>query len=238
MRSPRAGAAGVGVDTVKLVYDVRSYGHVLLDRGGEAWKRKEYGTVGPVWWQRREHPDGTVLTLKGCGKECYAIFEGSVPKYLGIVGPADPDDCRVVDRHLRRLVPVLPRAVVRRVDVTEDVYDPTGIYREAARGWNPHPRSRYTEAVYAGGETVWQHNKCRGVRVYDKFAESGESWAEGITRIEYQIRGDWVGRYGLASLTPEKFVAGCECALRPVVDMLEARVRDVGSREPEIGGSA
>lgn len=235
----------MGVDTVKLVYDVSNIGgsSILRDsvrfklRDWECvpgkqlvtadrfeWERRHYGTLGPVWWASYRHLDGTDVTLKGCGKETFLIWEQSVPKYLGICGPSEPDDVRQVDMHLRRLVPTLLKPTLRRVDVTADFYDPEGKLRVAAIGWKPHARARYVQAVYQENETVWLHNKTRGVRVYDNYAEKQQMWAFGQTRVEYQIRGAWAEKLDLDELHPE-FASCCDRALAPVTAGLLARVQ-------------
>lgn len=191
----------MGIDTVKLSYP--GFGRFWREMPENGWVRTgDYGTVGPVWWCRYRHSDGSVeVTVKGVGDSTRMLWEGSVPKCLGLSGPATSDCVRLLDRHVRKLMAgcgtALGIADIRRLDATEDVLDADGSLRRAALGWNPHARSRYVQAVYQDCETVFQHNKTRGVRVYDKFAESGEPWAVGITRVEYQIRGDWVDRYGL-----------------------------------------
>lgn len=191
----------MGIDTVKLSYP--GFGRFWRSMPENGWERTgDYGTTGPVWWARYRNEDGvTECTVKGVGDNTRLLWEGSVPKYLGVQGPADAQCLRLVDRHIRGLMDScgtrLGIADIRRIDTTEDLHDPDGLIRRAALGWNPHARSRYVQAVYQDNETVWQHNKTRGVRVYDKHKESGEPWAAGLTRVEYQIRGDWVDRYGL-----------------------------------------
>lgn len=234
----------MGVDTVKLVYDVSHIGGArclesvrtfrerdltsvpgfrVVEGVHPGWSSKHYGTLGPTWWRSWSHEDKTVVTLKGCGKQTYLIWEQSVPKFLGVLGPSEPDDVRLVDRHLRRLVPALGTPRLRRVDVTQDFVDPGGKLRIAAIGWNPHARSRYVQSVYQDNETVWQHNKTRGVRVYDKYAEDGHEWARDLTRVEYQIRGDWLEKLDLDELHRD-FGDCCDRALTPVVNGLLARV--------------
>jgi hypothetical protein len=179
--------------------------------------------MGVSWWCERIHEDGTLVRVKGVGEDAYLLWEGSVPKFLGVAGAADPDLVRMVDRHVRRVADgALPLPDLRRCDVTADFRDPDRLLLSAALAWNPHARSRYVQAVY-NDETVWQHNKTRGVRVYDKFAECGEAWAAGVSRVEYQIRGDWLQRYGLDRLY-EDFGRSADLALRPVVSDLLGRV--------------
>lgn len=175
--------------------------------------------------------------MKGCGDgdRVAVLWEGSVPKLLDIDGPAEPDQVFEVDRLLRVMLPGLGTPTLRRVDVTADFFDPAGQLREAAIGWNPHARSRYVQGRYQDDETVWQHNKSRGVRVYDNFAEKLKDvkkrdlppcralWAAGMTRVEYQIGGDWVNRYGLDRLYRD-FARNADRALQPVVSDLLARV--------------
>jgi len=196
----------VGIDTVKFSYDVRSL--VPMRYGtSDWWQRRgfsagKYGSVGPCMWQEFKSSCGVRVVLKGVpGRSVNLLWEGSVPKALGIVGACPPDDVRVWDRYLRSLVPKMGMPRVRRVDLTHDVVDPLGLWRSAALRWNPHARSRYVQAVYDnpanGGQTVFQYNKSRGVRVYDKFAECGESWAVGLTRVEYQMHKEWCVREGL-----------------------------------------
>lgn len=248
----------MGVDTVKLSYplqdtvpgwkwvqEARKSEGIIDRRSGvvvlganDGWRPgKHYGTAGPMWYCERVHEDGTKVVIKGVGADAYMLWEGSVPKYLGLCGPAEPDDVRFVDAHLRRIGPFgLPRPTLRRVDVTADVDDPYGLYREAAKDWNPHERSRYTQSIHDDrstmGHTVWQHNKTRGVRVYDKFHESGEEWARDLTRIEYQIRGEWCEKLGLNRLYQD-FASNAGRALRPLVADLEWRVRCLEQKRAE-----
>lgn len=134
----------------------------------------------------------------------------------------------LVDKHLREITGIfdLPRPDVRRFDVTEDVHDPDRAILEAAKGWNPHSRSRYKQSEHSeiGGptQTVWQHNKTRGVRVYNKHDECGEDWAVDLTRIEYQVRGDWLERMGLNRLTMS-LGENADRAILPLVAELEMR---------------
>lgn len=248
----------MGVDTVKLSYD-----HTILDvpfmsgpyccsRRGSCspwqhfatggWRKgAKRGSAGPVRYQEWIHDVEDVrVIVKGAGSDIRLLWEGSVPKLLGIDGAAEPDAVFLVDRFLRSLIPGLPMPDVRRCDVTADFLDPDGRLLSAAVDWNPHDRSRYTQSVHhdrsSDGATVWQHNKTRGVRVYDKFAESlldyrkrgrrpcEALWAAGLTRVEYQVRGEWLGRYGLDRLYRD-FGRNCENALRPVVTGLLARVK-------------
>lgn len=234
----------MGVDTVKLSYPlddtVPGWQWVQDLEGG--WSRgRSYGTMGPLWWTERTHEDGTRVVVKGIGADAHLLWEGSVPKYLGICGPAHPDDVRVIDNHLRKIGPRgLPKPWLRRVDVTHDEHDPEGLLRQAALNWNPHSRSRYTQGEYhdpsTGGHTVWQHNKSRGVRVYDKFAEAAEPWAFGLTRVEYQIRADWCGKLGLDRLY-EDFARNCDAALDPLVAELMMR-RDLLEKKRSAPGTA
>lgn len=235
----------MGVDTVKLSYrfgDVDrafSCGPFVCTRRGRStpwrhfsqggWtKTGKRGTVGPVWYQEYFHEFFDLrVVVKGCSDQVYLLWEGSVPKHLGVLGACHPDMVRLVDEQLRSCWPRLGRPVITRCDVTEDFHDPDKSLLTAAVDWNPHERSRYTQSIHedraSGGVTVWQHNKTRGVRVYDKGAESGEQWAEGLVRVEYQVRGDWLGRYGLDRLYSD-FARNCGRALGPVTESLLQRL--------------
>jgi hypothetical protein len=222
----------MGVDTVKLSYPLKrsEYGWRWVDESlRRGWSRtKKFGTMGVSWWCERVHEDGTLVRVKGVGEDAYLLWEGSVPKFLGVAGAADPDLVRMVDRHVRRVTDgALPLPDLRRCDVTSDFRDPDRLLLDAALGWNPHARSRYSQGVHddrgTGGHTVFQHNKTRGVRVYDKGSESGEAWALGVSRIEYQIRGDWLQRYGLDRLY-EDFGSSADRAIAPVVADLLQRI--------------
>ena len=236
----------MGVDTVKLSYDFSAldsdfdtapYACVRrgrcspwrnkFARGGWA-KGKRCGTAGPVWFQEWVHEcHGLSVVVKGSGRSVSLLWEGSVPKHFGIQGAAPVEAVFLLDRKLRSCFPRLGRPSIIRFDVTEDVFDPMGVVRAAAKGWMPHARSRYVESIHRqpGGadETVWQHNKTRGIRVYDKFAEDGEDWAIGLTRVEYQVRGEWLGRYGLDRLYRD-LDRNADLAIRPLVSDLYARV--------------
>jgi len=221
----------MGVDTVKLSYSLQSTkkGWEWVNELGTGWRRgKNYGTMGPLWWTERVHDDGTRVVVKGIGADAHLLWEGSVPKYLGLMGAAQPDDVRLIDRHLRRIVmPDLPAPYIRRLDLTVDVHDPKAELLDAARDWKPHARARYVEACYLnpadGGRTVWQHNKTRGVRVYEKFPESGfQEWARDLTRVEYQVRGEWCEKLGLDRLYRD-LGRNVDDAIRPLVAELEMR---------------
>lgn len=202
----------------------------------------QYGSVGPVQYQRYELRrevctfDGKrwregackplEVVVKGVGSTRTLIWEGSVPKYLGIEGACEAECINLVDRHIRmQTTRLLPAPTIRRLDVTCDCVDLDGVLRAAALGWNPHERSRYVQARYQDDETVWQHNKSRGVRVYDKFAECGEEWARGITRVEYQVRGDWCKRLGLDRLYWD-LGRNAEAAIEPLVTDLWLRAAE------------
>lgn len=229
-----------GIDTVKLSYPMRETqpGWEWVQDLESGWSRgRLYGTMGPLWFTERVHEDGTRVVIKGIGADAFLLWEGSVPKFLGIAGVSEPDDVRVVDQHLRRIGPKgLPRPTLRRVDLTEDVHDPNGTLRRAALGWKPHSRARYRQAEYhdptTGGHTVFQHNKSRGVRVYDNFADKQLEWARDTTRIEYQMRGDWLQKQGLDRLY-EDFDRNCARTMDPLVAELLMRrdlVEAVGPR--------
>lgn len=224
----------MGVDTVKLAYDLRPLCDSLdcgwgdtsaLADGCSGWNMgKRYGSTGPVHWQEWVNEDnGLRVTVKGVRGRPTMLWEGSLPKLLGVAGVVEPETVRILDRYLRGLVPGIGQPRVRRLDLTHDVLDFNGSVRRAALGWNPHARSRYVQADYQGGQTVWQHNKSRGVRVYDKYEECGESWAMGLTRIEYQMRGDWCGKVGCGHLH-SRFGEYARAALEPLVLSLLERV--------------
>lgn len=222
----------MGVDTVKLSYPldftIQGYTWVQSCLVGGQWRAGKYGTVGPVWWCERLHLDGTRVVVKGIGSDAHLLWEASVPKFLGIEGACDASLVPLVDRHLREVTAIfdLPQPAIRRFDVTYDVDDPDRAVLEAAKGWNPHKRSRYKESQHGpiGGltETVWQHNKTRGVRVYRKFDECGEDWAVDLTRVEYQVRGDWLAKMGLDRLS-RSLGENADRAILPLVAELEYR---------------
>lgn len=226
------------IDTVKLSYPVRhlcpgdpGWGGSWDDLVLNGWKMgKRYGSSGPCSWQEWVHDEtDTRIVIKGVRGEPHMLWEGSVPKFLGIEGAAPVASIKVLDRYLRTLFDggvQLPNPAIRRIDLTYDFKDPDGLYRQAARGWSPHARSRYIESVFNDGETVFLYNKSRGVRVYDKEKESGEDWAAGLTRLEYQMRGDWCGKNGLNRLhgRMDEMVGR---ALMPLVEGLERRVADI-----------
>jgi hypothetical protein len=213
-----------GIDTAKLSYKLSGRWWDYADQDGFR-KTKNYGTKGMLWWSERIHDDGTRLVVKGIGTDAYALWEASVPKYLGLISTADPADLRLVDQHIRSLASNarLPAPNIRRLDLTEDLFDPDGALRAAAIGWNPHARSRYVQARYQDDETVWQHNKSRGVRVYDKYQECQQEWARDLTRIEYQVRGDWCQKLGVDRLYRD-FETMAQRALDPVVLDLQRRI--------------
>lgn len=224
----------MGVDTVKLSYPLdqsRPGWKWVQEALNNGWKPgKNYGTKGALWYCERVHEDGTRVVVKGVGHDAHLIFEQSAPKFLGIAGAMDPRELVVIDRHLRSITdPTLPKPFIRRLDLTHDVVDPENRWIDAAKGWRPHARARYTEAEYldpaTDGRTVWLHNKSRGVRVYDKEAETrGEPWARDLTRIEYQVRGDWCQKLYIDRLY-EDLPANVERALSEVVRSLGERVR-------------
>lgn len=239
------------VDTVRLSYDLRDWGQRFVARWRLKGAPGIYDFVDYLTasGELREKSDGrkgvcnySVLVPGVNGQEGYTptltlkvvnngprvlMWEQSVPKYLNVKGPCPAEAVRQVDAVIRRLngLGALPAPFIRRLDCTMDVPDPDGRLRQAAVGWTPHSRARYVQAIYgdpASLETVWLHNKSRGVRVYDKHAECGEDWAEGLTRVEYQVRGDWLVKLGLDRLhshTEDNSVR----AIRPLVDELVER---------------
>lgn len=216
----------MGVDTVKLSYPAQlgSSGYQDLRNLRSGWNRdRHYGTVGPVWFTGFVHDDGTKVTVKGVGNEARILWEQSVPKFLGICGPSEPDDVRLVDRHLRRLLPGLGLPDIRRCDVTVDVYDPRRALLSGAMGWKPHARARYWQDVvtdkYEDCNTVFLHNKTRGVRVYDKYRECEQEWARDLSRVEYQVRGAWLEKLGLDRLNND-FARNADTAIAPLVNEL------------------
>lgn len=221
----------VGIDTVKLLSPLPFAARLHLNEALSVVKNGN-GRKGVVWWQSYDVPElGTRLVAKGVGASSgFLIWEGSVPKVLGSEGVCAAEDVRPWVGALQDATGGLfdaSTAYCGRVDCTRDVYDPDGDYRRAAVGWKPHDRARYVQAVYQGLETVWLHNKTRGVRVYDKHAEDGREWSEGLTRIEYQVRGDWVAKLGLRSPLSDVFAGNVAAAVQPVVDDLAGRVADL-----------
>lgn len=240
----------MGVDTVKLSYPlgdgsrlsdlVRSFidadGRRCMRFGEFTSRNYEDGAKGPVRYRTWHHPAlrGAVTSKGVSGSSVVLMYEKSLPKELGVLGPCAGDCVDIFDTYLRGLfrdsgLRKLPWGTVRRCDLTEDVHDPYGLWRRAALGWNPHKRSRYVQTRFNADENVWQHNKSRGVRVYDKYAESGEEWSKDLTRVEYEIHGDWCEKYGLD--------VGCdwerqeELVLRPLVSDLGSRVAAICGME-------
>lgn len=227
----------MGVDTVKLSYPVEGrYWTYALPGWAPTGDR---GTTGPVWWRRDRNDDlGIEVTWKGVGDHPRLLFEASVSRVLGLCGPAPVECISAIDGAIRRSFSeggaYLGVADVLRLDVTEDVYDPQHKLLYAALDWTPHERARYVQSQYhEKGEfhTVRQMNKTRGVRVYDKYAECGEQWAIGMTRVEYQIRGDWVDRYGLKRVAGIR-EADCDRVIAPLVDDLKRRAEQVAAVQP------
>jgi len=184
--------ARVGIDTVTLSYPVYMTRSQHLRPGEDFVFTGKYGSLGPVRWSRWRHESGIELTMKGVpGRNTSAIFDGSVGKQLGLVGAAGLDELKLLDVWIREVLQhdLVKTPRVNRLDVCADIPDPDGALRRAAVGWRPHARARYVESVINDCETVWLHNKSRGVRVYDKFLECGHEWARELTRVEYQIRG-------------------------------------------------
>lgn len=207
----------------------------LVTSSGFFSPQHDHGSRGPVrfrvWYHDRvpgagDGP-GRVVAKGVPGAGVYLLWEGSVPKAFRVCGPAQADLVGVLDARLRELFrdvagcSVVGFGAVRRLDTTHDVHDPHGRIRTAAIGWNPHARSRYVEARYQSDETVWQHNKSRGVRVYDKFAECGEDWARELTRIEYQIGAAWCDKYGI-DVSP-RLGETVDKVMRPIVEELQER---------------
>jgi len=243
----------VGVDTVKLSYPLGT-GAVLDDLVlsmrdpdgkpfhaiGQFWSgNNSAGTMGPVRYRSWSHPGLRVpITVKGVpGSSVALVYEGSVPKELGVLGAAEGDCVDILDSYIRRLLResglrFMPRGRVRRLDLTQDEFDPDGWLRSAALGWMPHERSRYVQSVHddrtSTGHTVFQHNKTRGVRVYDKYHESKEEWARGLTRIEYQVRGAWIDKYGIELGCDWRALEGR--ILRPLVADLKERAGQDAAR--------
>lgn len=227
-----------GIDTVKLVAPMvegRSRSIHLNPHLEPLPRGKGTGRKGPVWWNSYRVPDlNTTVTVKGCGAaSAYLLWEGSVPKILGLAGVAQASDVLAWEQSLAEVLPAFHSAHRSRVDVTADVTDPDAVVRACALGWKPHERARYVQAVYQGLETVWLHNKTRGVRLYDKYAECGQPWAEGMTRVEYQIRGDWVKRHGLATST-DTLEVNASLAIMPLLMDLRDRALSVGYVIPEV----
>lgn len=230
----------MGVDTVVFSYDL----HKFIDgprRGGSLWvddvvqeletvqcKPTKDGRQGVCHWVRMKHDTlDSEFTIK-CVHNGPAVlmWEGSVQKLLALKGEVPAECVRVADRWIRQQPELrhLPAPDIRRVDLCADVEDHHGDLREAMKGWRPHARARYVEAEYVdpstGGHTVWLHNKSRGVRAYDKFAETGrQEWAYGLTRIEYQVRHGWIEKLGLGRLYKD-FASNCDAALAPLVQEL------------------
>jgi len=222
----------IGFDTVKVLARAENQGS--FHHNAALRPNKIRGSKGCVWYRGYDVPDlDTSIMIKGVGGSApFVMWEGSVPKTLGLQGVASAADVLTWEDALRGVLPVFEGSYRGRVDVTCDLDDPDGILRRAAIGWKPHDRSRYVEAVYQGGETVWLHNKRRGVRVYDKFAESGFDWSRGKSRLEYQVRGDWVQRLGLRDARLHLADNG-RASVLPLVSSLAERafgsVRDLGS---------
>jgi len=223
---------GCGVDTVVLSYPVYLCRSDHAKPGEDFVFTGKHGSLGPVRWSRWRHESGIDLTLKGVpGRSTHAIYDGSVAKALGIIGPASVSDLVLLDKWIRGVLrhDLVNAPTIRRLDATVDVPDPEGLLRRAAVGWTPHARARYVESVINDCQTVWLHNKTRGIRVYDKFAESGEEWSRDLTRVEYQIRGHALWKAGIdrvASLTDDTVAR----EITPLVADLQQR-RDSLQRE-------
>lgn len=219
-----------GFDTVKVIAPVKRSGSWFLHR--HLVPNRMYGSKGPVWYRGYDVPDlETSVVVKGVGSQAYIMWEGSVPKSLGLPGVATASDVLAWEQTLVESIPELEGYYRTRVDVTEDLADEHGLLRGvAATGWMPpHERARYVRAIYQECETIFFHNKTRGVRVYDKNAECGHPWSVGITRVEYQIRGEWVKALRLRDAKESLGVSG-RCAIEPVVTSLVDRASEVGYR--------
>jgi len=219
-----------GVDTVKVVQPLQHGTRLHLRRELRA-DPKVHGRQGSVWYNGYRTESGELVVAKGVGAASgHLIWEGSAPKLLGLAGPADAENVRDLLAHLHRQTGGLfdGSAYLTRLDVTADRPDPDGLLRIAAIGWHPHPRARYVQAIYEGTETVWQHNKTRGFRVYDKGKESGESWAQGLTRVEYQLRGDWVAKNRLRDPWDPACPVNVAAVRDPFVRELEERAQAFG----------
>lgn len=200
----------MGFDTVRLSCPITpgQWKAYRLNGGnsgtaGTGWRvhKNQYGTTGPVWWANYEN-DGTVLHFKGVGHDGWLSWEGSVPKFLGLVGPATAADVQQVASFLHHGTGGLMRTDTMRcprVDITEDFYDPERRLIAAAVGWKPHPRTKYIQAVYQGEQTVMLRNTKRAIRVYDKELEAGPAYKDTV-RLEYQLRSDWTAKEGLRDL--------------------------------------
>lgn len=227
----------MGFDTVRFSYSPPFNWHFLVDyHDGWDLLPDKSGRIGPVWFQRFKHEVGIEVTVKGCGSDPYVLWEGSVPKTLGICGPAEAEHVRYVDKCLRDILSSkLPAPMIRRCDLTHDEYDPDRKLLEAAKGWQPHPRSRYYERRIADRigdpvNSVFLANKTRGVRVYDNYAEKKEEWARDTTRVEYQVRGNWLVKYGLDRLY-EDLDRNHRAPLGDLVNELMLRVKEAGPSE-------
>lgn len=253
----------MGVDTVKLSYDLlrwldgstvrncpRYYDlHSELTSCPGVEELKD-GRQGVCNWSLLKHvPSDLKFTLKVVNNgPAVLLWEGSVPKTVGLSGVAHPDMVRVLDRHIRSFEPFkyLPAPNIRRLDATVDLMDPDGRLRSAALGWQPHSRARYVITEHFnpanGGQTVFLHNKSRGIRVYDAFAEHKRAeWARDRSRLEYQLRGDWPMKLGVNRLNRD-FDANVAAAVLPLaaelchlagVDFDPASL-DAWERAPEI----
>lgn len=194
---------GVSADTVKVLFPSKQY--AVRGVGPCVEFTGKSGLSGPTYWAEYRSVDDSALrfVLKGCGRDSWLIWEGSVPKALGLPSCTGTEVQSFVDYLRSRLWSIEFRGepYFGRVDACVDVFDPERRLLRSARGWSPHRRTKYTEAVYQGGETVMLWNKRRAVRVYDKELESGLSEYRDKVRVEYQMRSSWVRKMGLATIT-------------------------------------
>jgi len=188
-----------GVDTLQIVVEVPwGWDEVTHENGLELTKK--HGSHGAMWWREFRGVNDERFVYKGCSPYSgWLVWEGSAPKALGLERPADSGD---IGRLLRTLADSyagfgMPR--FSRVDLVSDSLDPDRQLLDLAVGWRPHARSRYVEAVYQGGQTVFLHNKSRGIRIYDKHEESGSEAYRDVVRVEYQLRRRWAERLGFRS---------------------------------------
>lgn len=203
-------ASKIGVDTVKVMIPVHvpERGHLINVTHFPDWKETGGGWSQHSYWRAFDMPDGRHCTVKGYGRQLYAMMEGSVPKYHGVERPATGEEVvRFADSFLWMLSEVECEDTFRisgepylgRVDPVVDVHDPDKLLVAAADDESFHPwaRTKLVKVLYQGDETSFRYNKRRALRVYDKYAECLDPAFFNITRVEVQYRTDWVKRAGL-----------------------------------------
>lgn len=214
----------ISADTVKVLFPIE----YRSGRGlGSGWEPDgKSGLSNQVWWSSYRHKtEGLHMTLKGCGHDAWAVWEGSVPKATGSAicrGSEIGDWIRYLADACSHGEASRGLPYLGRVDACVDTLDPERDLLRAAVGWKPHARTKYTEAVYQGGQTVMLWNKRRAVRVYDKEIESQDPRFRDLVRLEYQLRSAWVKKTGLAVIG-RSWDDHLDGAIAPIYEALRSR---------------